>query len=287
MRRATLAGAIVAPPLPAFYIDAPSADASWTPTASAPRACWGFRPAATSFGGREPARRQPRDAARDGERPTGRPPVSPDDARDDQVLAHALRAALRAAFGLPRGGRLAAAGTLVKILLAMVGARSAAMAHNRLADRALDARQPADRVAGSSLRARFRSASCAFPRRLGGALPRRRGEPEPPDAPAVAGRAGAARPLLVHETLHGAFPPRARALPCPGARRRLDRRPRARSRRCRSCSGWPSSSGRRDSTCSTRFRTRRTTGASGSTRFPRASAPGARSGSRRRFTPRC
>ena len=52
------------------------------------------------------------------------------------ALPFALYAAFLAAGGWPT------AGTLAKILLAMVGARSAAMAHNRLADRRLDAANP-------------------------------------------------------------------------------------------------------------------------------------------------
>ena len=52
------------------------------------------------------------------------------------ALPFALLAAFLAAEGWPRGS------TLFKILLAMVGARSAAMAHNRLADRRLDAANP-------------------------------------------------------------------------------------------------------------------------------------------------
>jgi 4-hydroxybenzoate polyprenyltransferase len=52
------------------------------------------------------------------------------------ALPFALLAAVLAARGLPSGP------TLVKILLAMVGARSAAMAHNRLADREIDAANP-------------------------------------------------------------------------------------------------------------------------------------------------
>lgn len=52
------------------------------------------------------------------------------------ALPFALLAAFLAADGWPPGA------TLVKILLAMVGARSAAMAHNRLADRRLDAENP-------------------------------------------------------------------------------------------------------------------------------------------------
>jgi 4-hydroxybenzoate polyprenyltransferase len=52
------------------------------------------------------------------------------------ALPFALYAAFLAAGGWP------APATLVKILLAMVGARSAAMAHNRLADRRLDAANP-------------------------------------------------------------------------------------------------------------------------------------------------
>lgn len=52
------------------------------------------------------------------------------------ALPFALLSAVLAARGLPSWP------TLVKILLAMVGARSAAMSHNRLADRAIDAANP-------------------------------------------------------------------------------------------------------------------------------------------------
>ena len=52
------------------------------------------------------------------------------------ALPFALLSAFLAAGGWPRGT------TLLWILLAMVGARSAAMAHNRLADRELDAKNP-------------------------------------------------------------------------------------------------------------------------------------------------
>ncbi len=52
------------------------------------------------------------------------------------ALPFALLSAVLAAGGWPK------ASTLAKILLAMVGARSAAMAHNRLADRELDAANP-------------------------------------------------------------------------------------------------------------------------------------------------
>jgi 4-hydroxybenzoate polyprenyltransferase len=52
------------------------------------------------------------------------------------ALPFALLSAFLAAGGWPR------LSTLLKILLAMVGARSAAMAHNRLADRRLDAANP-------------------------------------------------------------------------------------------------------------------------------------------------
>lgn len=59
------------------------------------------------------------------------------------ALPFALLAAFLAAQGWP------APATLGKILLAMVGARSAAMAHNRLADRRLDAANP--RTSGRAL----------------------------------------------------------------------------------------------------------------------------------------
>jgi 4-hydroxybenzoate polyprenyltransferase len=52
------------------------------------------------------------------------------------ALPFALLAAVLAARGLPSWP------TLAKILLAMIGARSAAMSHNRLADRAIDAANP-------------------------------------------------------------------------------------------------------------------------------------------------
>jgi 4-hydroxybenzoate polyprenyltransferase len=52
------------------------------------------------------------------------------------ALPFALLSAVLAARGWPDGP------TLTKILLAMVGARSAAMAHNRLADREIDAANP-------------------------------------------------------------------------------------------------------------------------------------------------
>lgn len=52
------------------------------------------------------------------------------------ALPFALLAAFLAAGGVPQTA------TLVKILLAMIGARSAAMAHNRLADREIDAANP-------------------------------------------------------------------------------------------------------------------------------------------------
>ena len=58
------------------------------------------------------------------------------------ALPFALLSAVLAARGIP------SMGTIAKILLAMVGARSAAMAHNRLADRRIDAANPrtADRA---------------------------------------------------------------------------------------------------------------------------------------------
>jgi 4-hydroxybenzoate polyprenyltransferase len=59
------------------------------------------------------------------------------------ALPFALLSAVLAADGWPP------LATLGKILLAMVGARSAAMAHNRLADRAIDAANP--RTAGRAL----------------------------------------------------------------------------------------------------------------------------------------
>jgi len=59
------------------------------------------------------------------------------------ALPFAFLAAVLAAGGIPP------ASTILKILLAMIGARSAAMAHNRLADREIDAANP--RTAGRAL----------------------------------------------------------------------------------------------------------------------------------------
>ena len=59
------------------------------------------------------------------------------------ALPFAMLAAFLAAGGAPK------LSTLVKILAAMVGARSAALAHNRLADRKIDAANP--RTAGRAL----------------------------------------------------------------------------------------------------------------------------------------
>jgi 4-hydroxybenzoate polyprenyltransferase len=59
------------------------------------------------------------------------------------ALPFALLAAVLAAGGLPP------LSTIVKIVIAMIGARSAAMAHNRLADREIDATNP--RTAGRAL----------------------------------------------------------------------------------------------------------------------------------------
>ena len=136
------------------------------------------------------------------------------------ALPFALLAAVLAARGLPSWP------TLAKILLAMVGARSAAMSHNRLADRAIDAANPrtASRalpsgaisagfvrifLAGSVLLFLLAAASL---NRLTFALS--------PVALALL------LTLLLHETLHLDVPPRPRPVPCPGARRRVDRRQR-------------------------------------------------------------
>jgi len=73
------------------------------------------------------------------------------------ALPFALLAAVLAAGGIPD------AATLAKILLAMVGARSAAMSFNRLADRAIDAANPrtASRALPSgALSSRFAGAFC-------------------------------------------------------------------------------------------------------------------------------
>ena len=221
MRRATLAGAIVAPPLPAFYIDAPSVE----------RFLDAYCVRAARLLGLSPRGRPvPVDGSR---RRLGRaPPPAAVSARPGVLrslrttlemikfshtlfaLPFALLAAFLAAGGWPRRP------TLVKILLAMVGARSAAMAHNRLADRAARRAPTRARRRAPFPRAPSRSASCAC-------------SSPPRSALFVAaaaslnrltlllspGRAGAARSLLLHEAVHGAVPPRPRPLPGPRARR--------------------------------------------------------------------
>ena len=87
------------------------------------------------------------------------------------ALPFALLAAFLAAGGWPRRS------TLVKILLAMVGARSAAMAHNRLADRAGSTRaNPRTALAGAPVGRALGRLRARFPRRVGGrsSSPRRR-----------------------------------------------------------------------------------------------------------------
>ena len=168
----------------------------------------------------------------------------------------------------------------------MVGARSAAMAFNRIADRGIDAENP-----------RTRSREIPAGRVSRGAPPRssarsRRGRlrlrrlAAQPALPRPVARRPPRRPrLLVHEARHRARPPRPRPRPRDRARRRVDRRDRAVRRSRPSSSASPSSSGWRASTSSTASRTRRSTARTASSRSRRASAPGARWTSRRSSTP--
>ncbi len=158
------------------------------------------------------------------------------------ALPFALLSAFLAAGGWPRPS------TLLKILLAMVGARSAAMAHNRLADRRLDAENP-------------RTASRALP---SGALSVRyvRGFLAASVALFLAAAASLNRltlllspvalalapHLLVHQALHGVLAPRAGPVPRARADRRLDRGDRVDRAGSRSCWASRSSSGRPAST---------------------------------------
>ena len=135
-------------------------------------------------------------------------------------------------------------------------------------------REPAHRVARAARRRRSRSASSARFLVVSVALfLARGGEPQPLDAPPLAGRARAPLPLLLHEAVHVALAPRPRPVPRDRAGRRVDRGPRRHRAACRSSSASPSSSGRPASTSSMRCRTRSTTAASASTRFRRASVP--------------
>ena len=124
---------------------------------------------------------------------------------DDQLLALGVRAALRAGLrgaGRPRGGVPRA--QLAWIVVAMVGARSAAMGFNRLADHAIDARNP--RTAGRELpRGISRAARCGRSWRVSAAgAGAGRGDARPAVPAAVAASRSPSSRLLVHEAFHDA-----------------------------------------------------------------------------------
>ena len=181
------------------------------------------------------------------------------------------------------------------ILVAMVGARSAAMGFNRLVDRADRRGEPAHGVAGVAGRTGDAAVRGAVRRRFGGAADARRLAAEP--ALSDASRRSRSSVLLGYsytKRFTGARPPRAR----PGARRRaargLDRGARRAGADAVRARGGGAHSGSPASTCSTPCRTSTSTGAPGSSRSRRGSGWSARSASRRcctsrrsRCSPRC
>ena len=115
---------------------------------------------------------------------------------------------------------------LLWIVVAMVAARSAAMAFNRLVDADIDARNPRTRmraIPAGTLSPRFAWGFVVAASRSP-VLRRRRTESALP----AAGAAGAGDRLLlfVHQAVHHVLPPGARFQPGNRAGRRLDRRPR-------------------------------------------------------------
>ena len=228
--------------------------------------------------------------------PTNRPRTArPEDAmslarryyRARQVRAHDLRAAVRLRRRVPRRRRRARpAHDLLWITVAMVGARSLAMALNRLIDARIDAANP--RTAARELPSRRCSSVGGGGRVLRRVARRLSSSRSGSSTRSCAGSAPipvvGVRRLPVPEAVHVALPSLARRRRRARAGRRLGGdhgRPavagvgarRARSRR-----------GSRGSTSSTRSSTSTSTGSRGCTRGRRASASAARSPARGRCT---
>ena len=148
---------------------------------------------------------------------------------------------------------------LVWLTLAMVGARTLAMALNRLVDAELDARNP--RTAGREIPAGMLSRGAGLgPLRCGARALPRRGLPARPDRPlALADPGRHVRRLPVPEARHLALPPLARRLHRARPARRLARGDRGRRRGRRGRSSPRRVSGSRASTSSTRSSTSSTT----------------------------
>ena len=189
------------------------------------------------------------------------------------ALPFALCGAMLAASGLPTAHQL------LWIVVAMVSARSAAMAFNRLADAAIDAANPRTRTralpAGhlsSAFVATFVIVSCAI--FILAAVPT-----ESPHALAFAGRPRRSAALLLHQALHALVASRARIRSRHRARRRLDRGSRLPRSPHPACSPPPSPSGSPDSTSSTPVRISNSTATPDSTPSRATSASPAPSGS--------
>ena len=115
------------------------------------------------------------------------------------ALPFAFLGAVLAANGMPTIRQI------FWITIAMVGARSTAMAFNRIADRDYDAQNPRTQtraIPGRTLVGRFCLA--VYPG-LGGAFLVGRGDAEPADVAAGANRAGERNALFVLETLDAAL----------------------------------------------------------------------------------
>ena len=154
----------------------------------------------------------------------------------------------------------------------MVGARSFAMALNRLIDAGIDARNP--RTAGRELPrgALLPWQVVLFCPRVARDLPRRRLPACADRRLAVADPGGGLRPLPVPEARHLALPLLARRRRRPRSDRGLGGRDERAPRGRPGCSAAPSRSGSRASTSSTRSSISRSTGRRACTRSPRGSA---------------
>ena len=148
----------------------------------------------------------------------------------------------------------------------MVGARSAAMALNRLIDAGIDARNP--RTAERELPAGRLGAAGGrgLHRRLRRPARGRRLQPLRAVPLPLADPAGGVRPLSVHQALHVVLPLLPRSHPRASRRRRPGSRSPARCRSRPGCCSSPSVSGSAASTCSTPSSTSSSTASRGCTR---------------------
>ena len=195
-------------------------------------------------------------------------------ARQDR--AHGVRAAVRLRRRVPAVDGVPSAHDLFWVTVAMVGARSLAMALNRLIDAGIDARNP--RTATREIPAGLLGvgAVVAFCARLAGVLPGCGLAARPARPLAVADPGRRVRRLPVSQALHLALPPLARRRRRPRADRGVggDHAATCPGRRGRSAAPWRR--GWRASTSSTRSSTSRSTASRACTRGRFASASAGR-----------